>query len=207
VTKSAGVTRALRTWWSSFRWKRFQLRVLWLATRIVDVANRERPNRDSIKVGDHQASSASLVSVMTALWFHHLGPGDRVSVKPLLCDALGRIAADPGGTSAAEREEGDGGAAYYFRLSTRPLDQQPFAAARERLGDAVLRRQGLAGAYRLVDATDDAASHWLGSALGVPSLSLGVDEFGQSGSIQDLYEVHDLTPGSIVNAALAVLAS
>ena len=57
-------------------------RVLWLAVRMVDHAHRERPNRDGLKVGGHQASSASLVSVMTALWFAHLDAADRVSVKP-----------------------------------------------------------------------------------------------------------------------------
>lgn len=57
-------------------------RVLWLAVRMVDHANRERPNPDGLKVGGHQASSASLVSVMTALWFAHLESADRVSVKP-----------------------------------------------------------------------------------------------------------------------------
>lgn len=47
-----------------------QRRVLWLSTRIVDYANRERPNPDvGIKVGGHQASSASMVTLMTALWF------------------------------------------------------------------------------------------------------------------------------------------
>jgi len=57
-------------------------RVLWLATRIVDAANHDRSNPDGIKVGGHQASSASMVSLMTALWFSHLAPHDRVSVKP-----------------------------------------------------------------------------------------------------------------------------
>ncbi len=44
-------------------------RVLWLATAIVDHANRVRPNPGGLKVGGHQASSASMVSIMTALWF------------------------------------------------------------------------------------------------------------------------------------------
>jgi pyruvate dehydrogenase E1 component len=57
-------------------------RVLWLSTRIVDAANRERENADGVKVGGHQASSASLVTAMTALWFAHLDAPDRVSVKP-----------------------------------------------------------------------------------------------------------------------------
>ena len=56
-------------------------RVLWLATSIVHAANA-RPNPSGIKVGGHQASSASMVSLMTALWFDALGPDDRVSVKP-----------------------------------------------------------------------------------------------------------------------------
>ena len=42
-------------------------RVLWLAVRIVDYANRERPSGDALKVGGHQASSASMVTLMTAL--------------------------------------------------------------------------------------------------------------------------------------------
>src|SRR3954454_2737081 len=57
-------------------------RVLWLATAIVHHANRVRPNRSGLKVGGHQASSASLVTIMTALWFEHLQRGDRVAVKP-----------------------------------------------------------------------------------------------------------------------------
>ncbi len=47
---------------------------------------------------------------------------------------------------------------------------------------------------------------WVGSALGVPCVPLGVDSFGQSGTVVDLYELHDLVPGAIVNAALAALA-
>jgi pyruvate dehydrogenase E1 component len=57
-------------------------RVLWLATAIIHHANRVRPNPTGLKVGGHQASSASMVSIMTALWFEHLRPQDRVSVKP-----------------------------------------------------------------------------------------------------------------------------
>ena len=59
-----------------------QRRVLWLSTRVVDSANRERPHTDGVKVGGHQASSASMVSAMTALYFSHLDAADRVSVKP-----------------------------------------------------------------------------------------------------------------------------
>ncbi|WP_081437527.1 transketolase-like TK C-terminal-containing protein [Rhodococcus jostii] len=57
-------------------------RVLWLATSMIHHANRVRPNPTGLKVGGHQASCASMVSIMTSLWFEQLRPGDRVSVKP-----------------------------------------------------------------------------------------------------------------------------
>ncbi|MDL4813288.1 transketolase-like TK C-terminal-containing protein [Actinomadura opuntiae] len=57
-------------------------RVLWLSTAIIDHANRKRANPSGLKVGGHQASSASMVTIMTALWFGCLKSADRVSVKP-----------------------------------------------------------------------------------------------------------------------------
>lgn len=242
--------------------------------------------------GAHQSTiTASVGLELPGVTF--VEPAYATALDWLLCDALGRIAAGPTApTTAAPADDG----ATYLRLTTRPLDQAPFEAARARLGDAVLRRQVLAGAYRLVDAHEahpqlkadgapvvhlvasgavlpevlaaaeelagegvaahvvdvtsldrlytawqrtlrqgvrtatapsvagalrtafpdrapvvtvhDAASHamaWLGSALGVHAVPLGVDAFGQSGSVHDLYELHDLLPGSIVNAALAAL--
>ena len=59
-----------------------QRRVLWLAVSMIHHANKVRTARDDVKVGGHQASSASMVSIMTALYFEHLGAHDRVSVKP-----------------------------------------------------------------------------------------------------------------------------
>ena len=59
-----------------------QDRVLWLATSTVHHANRVRKTASGVKVGGHQASSASMVSIMSALWFEHLRAPDRVSVKP-----------------------------------------------------------------------------------------------------------------------------
>lgn len=239
--------------------------------------------------GAHQSTiTASVGLELPGVTF--LEPTYGVALDWLLCDALGRIASNPeGAASEAEDERG----AYYFRLTTRPLAQEPFQKARERLGDELLRHQVRAGAYRLVDHTNlaasgapavdliacgavmpevlaasdllvaegvacsvidvtsldrlysawrrnlrtsirtartpqtapllhdvftqgapvvtvhDAASHamaWLGSALGVPAVPLGVDSFGQSGSLQDLYRLHDLMPPAIVNAALSALA-
>jgi pyruvate dehydrogenase E1 component len=213
----------------------------------------------------------------------------------LLCDAIAHVAGSKSDTTPDLRP---GELAFYFRLTTRPIDQASFTAARERLGDALLRSQVLAGAYRLVDgrhvegaaiedehapvvhlvatgavmpevleaarvlahegvvahvievtspgrlygswqrtikqgirtastpsfpgalrpifserapivSIHDGASHamsWLGSALGMPQVAMGVDTFGQSGTIADLYRIHDLDSGSIVNGALAALS-
>ena len=56
-------------------------RVRWLASAIVHAANTE-PDPDGVKTGGHQASSASMVEVMVALWLSELTVHDRVSVKP-----------------------------------------------------------------------------------------------------------------------------
>ena len=57
-------------------------KVLWLSTWMIHNANHLRPNRDGLKVGGHQASSASVATLMTALYFDVLRPQDRVAVKP-----------------------------------------------------------------------------------------------------------------------------
>ncbi len=202
----------------------------------------------------------------------------------LLCDGLARLA-DPDGPDES----------LYLRLTTRPVDQAPFEAARTRLGSEELRRQVLAGGYVLVPSSSaeelegplvrlvaagavlpevvaaqaeleaegvraevldvtsltrlyrgwrgalrsgvrsarepdaahldvllgsgdptapivtvhDAASHamaWLGSVTGAPVVPLGVDAFGQSGRIPDLYDAFELSTGHVVTAALAALA-
>jgi pyruvate dehydrogenase E1 component len=197
----------------------------------------------------------------------------------LLCDGLQRLS-DPDGTS------------LYLRLSTRPLDQRPFAEFVERAGEDAARHDVLAGGYRLrepvgapaevvlatcgpvvpevlaaaealdaeglpsvvLDITSsdrlhrqwrtglraaarggrpaapahhlarlvapherhlpivtvhDAASHhlaWLGGVFGARTVPVGVDEFGQSGTIADLYRAFDLSADLIVNAALVATA-
>ena len=197
----------------------------------------------------------------------------------LLCDGLADLARPDGGS-------------LYLRLSTRPLDQAPFAAAVERLGADALRADVLAGGYRLREpdgpadvvlaacgrgrargrsprprrwrpracrrssldltspdrlyrgwreqlraaartagrpdrrspprgaagagraarcrsspSTTPPATTWPGSAACSARrvVPVGVDEFGQSGSIPDLYGLFDLLPDQLVNAALVAL--
>ncbi|MGG5808348.1 1-deoxy-D-xylulose-5-phosphate synthase N-terminal domain-containing protein [Falsiroseomonas sp. CW058] len=57
-------------------------KLLWLSAWMIHHANHIRPNRDGLKVGGHQASCASAVSILAALYFEVLRPEDRVAVKP-----------------------------------------------------------------------------------------------------------------------------
>lgn len=62
--------------------RRIDERLRWLATWTIHNANHLRESRDGLKVGGHQASCASMTTIMTALYFHALKPEDRVAVKP-----------------------------------------------------------------------------------------------------------------------------
>ncbi len=229
--------------------------------------------------GAHQSTiTASVGAELPNLTYFE--PAFATEVDWVLCDALDQLS-QPGGTSS------------YLRLSTRPIDQAPFAAAVERLGEDRLRSQVLAGGYRLLDAppdgrpgvtlvttgamapealaaaavlddegvqasvihltspdrvyrswragfaratasatvvrapsqlhrvipaderrrpvvsVHDAASHslaWIGSAIGTRQYTLGVDRFGESGTIADLHEIVGIDAGSIVNAALIAVS-
>jgi pyruvate dehydrogenase E1 component len=57
-------------------------RLRWLSSWTIHNANHLRDSRDRLKVGGHQASCASITTIMAALYFHALGPNDRVAVKP-----------------------------------------------------------------------------------------------------------------------------
>jgi len=62
--------------------KAIERRMLWLSTQMVHHANNVRPNPEKTKVGGHQASSASVMTILAALYFDFLRAGDRVSIKP-----------------------------------------------------------------------------------------------------------------------------
>jgi pyruvate dehydrogenase E1 component len=59
-----------------------EARLRWLSSWTIHNANHIRDSRDGLKVGGHQASCASITAIMTALYFHALGPNDKVAVKP-----------------------------------------------------------------------------------------------------------------------------
>jgi len=62
--------------------KILEKKVLWLSTWMIHHANHIREGDGELKVGGHQASCASMVTIMTALYFAVLKPEDRVAVKP-----------------------------------------------------------------------------------------------------------------------------
>ena len=62
--------------------RQIERKLLWLSAWTIHQANHIRPNLDGLKVGGHQASCASVISIMTALYFARLRPQDRVAVKP-----------------------------------------------------------------------------------------------------------------------------
>ena len=57
-------------------------RLRWLSSWMIHNANHLREKRDGLKVGGHQASCASISTIMAALYFHALRPQDKVAVKP-----------------------------------------------------------------------------------------------------------------------------
>ncbi len=78
ATPAADATETRRT----HLLRQLERKLLWLSAWMVHNANHIRPNRDGLKVGGHQASCASVISIMTALYFEMLRPQDRVAVKP-----------------------------------------------------------------------------------------------------------------------------
>ena len=63
--------------------KEIEQRLLWLAAWTIHSANHLRKkSEDDVKVGGHQASCASMATIMTALYLYALKPEDRVAVKP-----------------------------------------------------------------------------------------------------------------------------
>lgn len=62
--------------------ERIQSTILWLSVNIVHHANNLRTSKSGVKVGGHQASSASVITIMTSLYFDFMNAEDRISVKP-----------------------------------------------------------------------------------------------------------------------------
>ena len=113
-------------------------KVAWLSSWMIHHANHLRQHRDEIKVGGHQASSASAVTLMTALYFDVLRPGDRVAVKPHASPVFHAIQYLLGNQTRdkLERFRGFGGAQSY-PSRTKDTDDVDFSTGSVGLGVAM----------------------------------------------------------------------
>ena len=113
-------------------------KVLWLSAWTIHNANHLRPSRDGLKVGGHQASSASVATLMTALYFDVLRPEDRVAVKPHASPVFHAIQYMMGRQSldALKRFRGLGGAQSY-PSRTKDHDEVDFSTGSVGLGVAM----------------------------------------------------------------------
>src|SRR5436853_754593 len=123
-------------------------KVLWLAAWTIHHANHLRESTDGLKVGGHQASSASLATIMTALYFHVLRPEDRVAVKPHASPIYHAIQYLLGGQSR-DKLEGFRGykGAQSYPSRTKDADDVDFSTGSVGLGVAQTLLSTLVQAY------------------------------------------------------------
>ena len=134
-------------------------RLRWLSSWTIHNANNVRESRDNLKVGGHQASCASISSIMTALYFHALGPNDKVAVKPHAGPVLHAIHYLLGSQSREQLEafRGFGGAQSY---PSRTKDRIPvdFSTGSVGLGVAVTAFASLVQDYLVAHGALDSAN-------------------------------------------------
>jgi pyruvate dehydrogenase E1 component len=113
-------------------------KVLWLSAWTIHHANHIRPNRDGLKVGGHQASCASLVTIMTALYLSVLQPQDRVAVKPHAAPVFHAIQYLFGRQTREKLEKFRGyGGAQSYPSRTKDSDDVDFSTGSVGLGAAM----------------------------------------------------------------------
>src|SRR5204863_749285 len=158
-------------------------KALWLAVWMVHHANHLRPKTDGLKVGGHQASSASIVTLMTALYFEVLRPTDRVAVKPHASPVfhaiqylLGRHTRDN-----LERFRALGGAQSY-PSRTKDTDDVDFSTGSVGLGVALTSCAALVQEY--LRTRRPSASMPAGRMIAL----LGDAEFDEGNVFEALYE-------------------
>ena len=143
-------------------------KVLWLASWTIHNANHLRPSDDGLKVGGHQASCASLATLMTALYFDVLRPEDRVAVKPHASPIFHAIQYLLGNQSREKLEAFRAmGGAQSYPSRTKDADDVDFSTGSVGLGvamtsfaslvqDYVRARDEVSGKGRMVALVGDA---------------------------------------------------
>ncbi len=123
--------------WSHHHLKMLERRLLWLACWTIHHANHLR-EKDEVKVGGHQASSASMVSIMTALYGHVLRPEDRVAVKPHASPVFHAMQYLMGLQTREKLENFRGyGGAQSYPSRTKDIDDVDFSTGSVGLGVAI----------------------------------------------------------------------
>ncbi|MEH7829960.1 1-deoxy-D-xylulose-5-phosphate synthase N-terminal domain-containing protein [Gemmobacter denitrificans] len=118
--------------------KTIEQRLLWLSHWMIHHANHIRPKVDGIKIGGHQASSASMVSILTALYFHTLRPEDRVAVKPHASPVFHAIQYLMGNQTREKMENFRGfGGVQSYPSRTKDVDDVDFSTGSVGLGVAI----------------------------------------------------------------------
>ena len=118
--------------------RELERKVLWLSSYLIHHANHEIDRGDGLKVGGHQASSASLVTLMTALYFHVLRPEDRIAVKPHASPVFHAIQYLLGNQSVDKLQNFRGlGGAQSYPSRTKDSDDVDFSTGSVGLGVAV----------------------------------------------------------------------
>ncbi|MBU2867629.1 transketolase [Pacificibacter marinus] len=118
--------------------KTVEQRLLWLSHWMIHNANHIRPKTEGIKVGGHQASSASMVSIMTALYFSVLRPEDRVAVKPHASPIFHAMQYLMGNMTREKMENFRGfGGVQSYPSRTKDIDDVDFSTGSVGLGVAI----------------------------------------------------------------------
>lgn len=118
--------------------KVIEQRLLWLSHWMIHNANHVRPNASGIKIGGHQASSASIVSIMTALYFSALRPEDRVAVKPHASPIFHAMQYMMGNQTREKMENFRGyGGVQSYPSRTKDIDDVDFSTGSVGLGVAI----------------------------------------------------------------------
>ncbi len=117
--------------------KDLERQALWHACWMIHNANHLR-EKGEVKVGGHQASCASLVSIMTALYFHVLRPEDRVAVKPHASPVFHGIQYLMGNQTQEKLQNFRGfGGAQSYPSRTKDIDDVDFSTGSVGLGVAI----------------------------------------------------------------------
>ncbi len=118
--------------------KTIEQRLLWLSHWMIHNANHIPAKSDGIKVGGHQASSASMVSIMTALYFGALRPEDRVAVKPHASPIFHAMQYLMGNMTREKMENFRGfGGVQSYPSRTKDIDDVDFSTGSVGLGVAI----------------------------------------------------------------------